>query len=153
MPSRLTQYSRNYYSLTQDEITDLLALCILFSPDVLNDKVFFEETSTFMATNRFLELSAVKSSMLVTGNLLIGGENRRVAKVMTYTRAWLQNNYEQPMRTLLTRELGGYQAAATVRIGGPASRPALQAPPRRYGTNTYSTDNRNTSNGCCCIIL
>lgn len=155
MPRRLTQYSTNYISLTQDEITDLLALCILFSPEILNDKVFFVDNNSFVATNRFLELSSVKSSMLVAGNVLIGGENRRVAKVMTCTRAWLQNNYEQPLRTLLSRELSGYQTSPTVRIGGPPLRPALQAPQPRYGTNTYSNNNRNRSNGnaCCCVIV
>ena len=97
--------------------------------------------------------------MLVAGNVLIGGENRRVAKVMTCTRAWLQNNYEQPIRMLmLSRGISGYQTSPTIRIGGPPLRPALQAPPAqpRYdGTNTYSNDNRNSSNGstCCCVIV
>ncbi len=145
MPRRLTQYS-NYNTLTPDEITDLVALCILFSPDILNDKVFFEDTSSYASTNRFLELSSVKSSILVAENMVIGGQNRRVAKVMTCTRAWLRNNYEQPMRMELPRQIGDYQSSAT--------RPALQAPPRTYyGTHNYSTTTRNNSGGCCCVIL
>jgi hypothetical protein len=152
VPRRLTQYSTTYNRLSQDELTDLLALCILFSPDILNDKVFFEDTSTYGSANRFLELSSIKSSMLVMENVVIGGENRRVAKVMTCTRAWIRNNYEQPMRTVLSSQIGGgYQNSPTVRIGGPPSQPALQAP--RYGTYNYGTPTRNNSGGCCCVIL
>ena len=146
MPRKLTQYSTSYNRLNQDEITDLLALCILFSPQILNNQVFFEDTSSNGSANRFLELSSVKSSMLVAENMVIGGENRRVAKVMTCTRGWLRNNYEQPMRMVLTRPLSGYHNSST--------RPALTAPPRsHYGTHNPSTTNRNNNDDCCCIII
>jgi hypothetical protein len=165
VPRRLTQYSSNYNRLSEDEITDLLALCILFSPEVLNNKVFFEDTSSNGSTNRFLELSSVKSSMLVAENMVIGGENRRVAKIMTCTQAWLRNNYHEPMRRVLSHQIGGYQGSSTQPAltapsrpyygnYNPNTRPGLAAPSRpHYGTYDPIITSRNNSGCCCCIIL
>ena len=155
IPRRLTNFSTNYNRLGADEILALVTYCILFSPDVLNNRVFFRDTSSRGSTNKFLELSSVNSSMLVTENIVIGGQSTRIAKVMTFTDAWLRNNYIKPMDTLLGQR-GSYQNASTSRIGGPARRPALQAPPRvNYGS--YRSLNDNNSNGgsccCCCTIL
>ncbi|XP_028402534.1 uncharacterized protein LOC114525403 [Dendronephthya gigantea] len=140
VPYRLTQHATTYNHLTPDEMTELMALCILFSPDVLKDQVFFYDNSSFGSRNRFLELSAVKSSMLVAGDVIIGGQRRRVAKIMTCTREWLQYYYEQPMAMMLSRRM----------CAAPAYRPAIQAPPPQP-TIYYTPPSRNNS-GCCVIL-
>lgn len=139
VPRKLVTYTTNYNRLSEDDITELLAHCILFSPDVLNDKVFFEDNSQGGSVNKFLELSAVQSSMLMAGNIVIGGQNRRVAKIMTYTRNWMRTYYEEAMVSVLADQLRRREAAHT-----PAIRQrAIQAAPR----------NNSNDDSCCCIVM
>ena len=76
---------------------------MVLSPDVLNGKVFIEDNS--QAGNRFLELSATQNSMLLARGIVVAGQNRRVAKVMTYTRTWMQSNYIDAMAEVLAEQV------------------------------------------------
>ena len=111
---RLTDYN-HYYLLTDPEIDALLALVILFSPDELLGKVFFPDEDCGGRNNQFFELSAVSHMLAVTDNILIGGERKRVAKVMFFKRSWLDNNYLIPLRSFegrLQRLARGLQGRA-----------------------------------------
>ncbi len=81
--NRLKNY-QNYYSLTEAETDALLALVLLLSPDELLNKVFFHSEDCGGKRNQFLELSAVSNMLAVTNNIVIGGERKRVAKVMFF---------------------------------------------------------------------
>ena len=99
---RLTDY-HNYHLLTDPETDALLAMVILFSPDELLGKVFFHDEDCGGWTNQFFELSSVSHMLAVTDNILIGGERKRVAKVMFFQRSWLDNNYFTPLRSFQGR--------------------------------------------------
>ncbi|KAK2553996.1 hypothetical protein P5673_024706 [Acropora cervicornis] len=81
------------------ETDALLAMVILFSPDKLMGKVFFPDEDCGGRTNQFFELSSVSHMLAVTDNILIGGERKRVAKVMLFKMSWLENNYLTPLRS------------------------------------------------------
>ena len=122
---RLTDYT-NYHLLNEPEIDALLAMVILFSPDKLLGKVFFPDEDCGRRNNQFFELSAVSHMLAVTDNILIGGERKRVAKVMFFQRSWLDKNYLTPLRSFegrlqrMVRDLPG--RAATARSHSPTRR-------------------------------
>ena len=99
----------NYSRLTDDDVAALFAHCMLFSPDVLLDKCFFLDSSSSGGVNKFLELSAMQSSMLLAGGVVIAGQNRKVAKVMTFTKEWMERNYLEPMLSI-TGQMAGRRA-------------------------------------------
>ena len=94
---------RNHYLLNESEIDALLALVILFSPDELLGKVFFPSEDCGGRNNQFLELNAVSHTLAVADNILIGGERKRVAKVMFFQRSWMECNYFSPIRSFQGR--------------------------------------------------
>ena len=131
---RLTDYA-NYHLLTDPEIDALLAMVVLFSPDELLGKVFFPDEDCGGGSNQFFELSAVSHMLAVTDNVLIGGERKRVAKVMFFKRSWLENNYFTPLRSFegrlqrMARGLPGRAPTPTP----PRPRPP---PPRRRNSDS-----------------
>ena len=123
---RLTDY-HNYHLLTDPETDALLAMVILFSPDELLGKVFFHDEDCGGWTNQFFELSSVSHMLAVTDNILIGGERKRVAKVMFFKRSWLENNYFTPLRSFQ----GRLQRMARGLPGRAPTPPPPRPPPSR----------------------
>ena len=100
---RLTNYSQ-YSSLSNDEETQLLYLAVLLSPDELIGKVFFPSDELCGdRNNTFYELSKVRSTFAVSSSVFIGGEQKRVTKIMTFKRVWMTNNYIEPLKALNQR--------------------------------------------------
>ena len=122
--NRLSRHEQ-YYSLDDEDIDALLTLVCLFSPDELIGKVFFHSEDCGESNNTFYELSSVTHLMAVSNNVLIGGQRKRVAKVMFFERVWLEDNYFNPMRSFQ----GRLQRLAR---GLPGRAPS----PPRYSTNT-----------------
>ena len=79
--------------LSEEETDALLALVILLSPDELIGKVFFPSEDCRGHSNQFYELSAVSHMLAVADNIVIGGERKRVGKIMFFQRSWMENNY------------------------------------------------------------
>ena len=100
--NRLRNY-KSYYLLDDEEIDALLVLVLLFSPDELIGKVFFHSEDCGGSSNQFFELSSVSEMLAVSDNVLIGGERKRVAKIMFFKRSWLENNYVSPLRSYQSR--------------------------------------------------
>ena len=126
---RLKNY-QNYNSLTDAEIDALLALVILFSPDELLGKVFFPSEDCDGYSNQFFELNAVSHMLAVSDNILIGGERKRVAKVMSFQRSWMEYNYLTPIRSFqgrlqrMARGLPGRAPTPPRALPAPRPRPA-----------------------------
>ena len=110
---RLRNYS-NYASLSREEEVQLLALCLALSPDKLIGSVLFPADNC--GGNKFLELSAVSTNMVVADSFVIGGQRKKVQSIMMFEKSWLERNYINPLKSIVQRR----QA--------PAIR---QAPPRR----------------------
>ena len=147
---RLRDY-RAYYSLSDEEIDALLVLVLLLSPDELIGKVFFPSEDCGGSTNQFFELSAVTNMLAVSSNVLIGGESKRVAKIMFFKRSWMENNFITPLKSFegrlqrLARGLPG-RAPAPSRALPSSSRSRAQPPSRPQPRS-------NTSSDCCCIVM
>jgi len=52
------------------------------------------------ANNRFLEITSTQTKFAASATVLVGGQRRRVTKIMLYERQWLQNNYLGPLERL-----------------------------------------------------
>ncbi len=100
--NRLKNY-QNYYSLSEAETDALLALVLLLSPDELVGKVFFHSEDCGGSTNKFYELSAVSNMVAVADSIVIGGERKRVAKIMFFKMSWMEKNYFTPIRSFRGR--------------------------------------------------
>ncbi|CAF3428789.1 unnamed protein product [Rotaria socialis] len=80
--NRLSSYNSWRY-LSADEIRQLIALCYVFSPDVFEDKVFFNSPALCgNSSNKFYEISQVRNQLLAVSSIVISGQSRRVNKIM-----------------------------------------------------------------------
>ncbi|CAF3991187.1 unnamed protein product [Rotaria magnacalcarata] len=80
--NRLSNYN-NWRYLSADEIRQLIALCYVFSPDVFEDKVFFNSPALCgNSSNKFYEISQVRNQLLAVSSIVIAGQSRRVNKIM-----------------------------------------------------------------------
>ena len=163
---RLRDY-QNYNSLNDSETDALLALVLLFSPDELLGKVFFPSEDLVGSKNEFYELSAISHMLAVSDNIVIGGERKRVAKVMLFKRSWMEDNFLSPIRSFE----GRLQRMARGLPGRAPTPPRALPPPRVCTPPSYRHDrlpNRapvplvrtpliphssSSSSNCCCNIL
>jgi hypothetical protein len=91
----------HYFQLSAYGRTRLITLCLMLSPDTLINKCIFQSDAMCgNMANKFYELAAVRHQFFVAGNILVGGRNRRVQKIMCFKMSWLNNNYFVPLRTL-----------------------------------------------------
>ena len=97
---RLRAYKTNYNSLSSAEVSALLTLCLALSPDKLINSVFFLNKD-INGRNEFFEVSAVSTKLLVSESLLIGGQRKRVQKIMMFKKEWLERNYIQPLKSFV----------------------------------------------------
>ncbi|KAK3584339.1 hypothetical protein CHS0354_017509 [Potamilus streckersoni] len=95
---------QNYFTIIGHDIDRLIALCLILSPDELQDKVIFHnEEICGDSGNKFLELSNLQMRFLVTESMVIGGQNRQVRKIMVFRTIWMKKNFIDPMAHLLLR--------------------------------------------------
>ena len=98
---RLKNY-RNYTSLSDEEEAKLFVLCLALSPDKLIGAVFIP-SEDIDSGNEFFELSAVSTRMVVTDSLLVGGQRKKVRKIMMFKKWWLETYYLEPMKEYAER--------------------------------------------------
>ncbi|CAF1357537.1 unnamed protein product [Rotaria sordida] len=92
---------RNWSSLSYEERRVLLALCLTFSPDVFDNKVFFQSDALCGdRSNKFYKISQVSHQLLAVQSIVIAGRRRQVKQIMTYKMAWMQKNYFNPVQRL-----------------------------------------------------
>ena len=82
------------------EESALLTLCLALSPDKLINSVFFLNED-INGVNKFFEVSAVSTKLLVSESLLIGGQRKRVQKIMMFKKEWIERYYLQPLKSFV----------------------------------------------------
>ncbi len=141
---RATDY-KNYHRLNDDEIDKLLVLCILLSPDELEGKCIFQDDDLCGdCNNNFFKISEIKTSLLVSRSVLVGGESTEVQNIMVYKSRWMIEHYIGPIASF-HRRLQRISNSLQSGNGNP-SRRALPAPSRLQSTDSSSSN-------CCCVIL
>ena len=95
---RLRDY-QYYFYLTKEEEAQLIVLCLALSPDDLVGKIFNEVESSKRG-NLFYEMSAVKTDVIITESILIGGQRKRVQSMMAFTTEWKNYCYTEPLEIL-----------------------------------------------------
>ena len=123
---RLQDY-RNYASLSRTDEAQLLILCLALSPDKLIGSILFpaEDIDLDGFTNQFYELSAINTRLVVAESILIGGQQKRVRKIMMFKKSWIETYYINPLLS--------FERQASQRRALPSTRPAAafnQPPPR-----------------------
>ncbi|KAK3584696.1 hypothetical protein CHS0354_021369 [Potamilus streckersoni] len=97
---RLRNYA-NYY-LTSDEKERLIILCLLLDPDVFINKCILQVDALCQNfDNEFYEITPVNNHLLVAGNVIVAGQNRRVNKIMAFKTEWIAKYYYTPLNALL----------------------------------------------------
>lgn len=98
---RLTNYT-NWEELSIEDQKLLINLCYTFSPDVIEDKVFFHNRELCTQfDNQFYEIHSVHHQQLVAAESIdIADRTYPVAKIMAYKMDWMQKNYLQPLQRL-----------------------------------------------------
>ena len=137
---------QNYYLLNDAETDALLALVLLFSPDELLGKVFFPSEDCGGFNNQFYELSAVSHMLAVADNIVIGGERKRVSKIMFFQRSWMDDNYFTPIRSFQ----GRLERMARGLPGRAPTPPRALPPPRVHTPPSYRHD--NAASRACSIL-
>jgi len=97
---RLRDYG-NYTRLSDEEKGSLLGLCLALSPDKLMGAIFFpcEDLPNF--DNEFFELNAVRTRLVVTEALMIGGQEKKIHKIMMFKKCWVEKNYLGPLKKIV----------------------------------------------------
>ena len=98
--SRFRNYN-NWWSLSFNDIRVLLVLCLTISPDILDNKVFFQSDALCGdSSNKFYEISQVSHQLLAVESIVIAGRRCNVKKIMTYRMSWMRDFYINPIRRL-----------------------------------------------------
>jgi hypothetical protein len=139
---RLRDFNSYYSISTVGEKRALIYCCGLLSPDILEGKCIFNQEGLPDSSNKFLELSKVQTSLAVTSNILIGGQIRRVTKIMLYEMQWLRAYYLNPLRDLI-QEIETPRRAITWET---------RATPSSSSSSYTETRRRNSSSSCCTIV-
>jgi hypothetical protein len=96
---RFRNYS-NYNNLTRQEKRQIFDLCTTLSPSKLDGVIFHRERDCGQFSNRFLELNATRTGVIATESLLIGGQSKKIVKIMQYQDNWMEKYYHTPVREL-----------------------------------------------------
>ena len=95
---------KNFMHMSINDIRLLIVLCYRFSPDMFEDKVFFQsDTLCGDYSNKFYEISQVSHNLLAVSSIVIAGQTQRVKQIMTYKRSWMVDYYMEPMLRLAQR--------------------------------------------------
>ena len=150
---RLRNYRENHSSLSSGEQAALLVLCLALSPDKLVGSIFFPaRDNEFDTQNEFLEVSAVSTRLVVAESILVGGQQRRVRRIMMFEKSWIESYYLQPMLSFAEGSpQESHRALPSPRRPSPPQQPPRwqsQPPPRRPNPPPQPQPSRRSRDGC-----
>ena len=163
---RLTDY-QNYDLLTKDDMVELFKLVLLFNPKIFIDAGIFiidESLLPYDLDNQFYKITDERIGIYVNDEIMIGGRNVKVLKVMVCNEDWLERNYYRPWKNLfeLYDQYKRSQTRIVYYIPPPPPPEPVYTPPKRINTfSSMSYEERpvirkkKESNecGCSCILF
>ena len=163
---RLTDY-QNYDLLTKDDMVELFKLVLLFNPKIFIDAGIFiidESLLPYDLDNQFYKITDERIGIYVNDEIMIGGRNVKVLKVMACNEDWLVRNYYRPWKNLfeLYDQYKRSQTRIVYYIPPPPPPEPVYTPPKRI--NSFSSMSyeetpvirkKKESNecGCSCILF
>jgi hypothetical protein len=135
---RFTNY-HNWSYLSFDERKALVVGCYTFSPDILENKVFFHSNVLCVdSLNEFYTVSQVRHQILAAESIIIAGRARQVNKIMTYKMEWMREYYFEPIQRLASRFTAASERTALVyqpTVYQPTYVPVVVGQPIRQGSS------------------
>ena len=98
--SRYINYSQ-YYLIPDSEIPEIVALALLFSPEIMIKSGIFINEENLDLSNRFLEITGETIGIHANQEIVIGGIVVRVLKIMLFKKNWLINYYFDPLEYIM----------------------------------------------------
>ena len=93
------------WTKTNQEKQKILRVARGFTPNILEDKIFFRVTTLANnSSNKFFEINSSEITVAATDEVFIGGLSKKIHKIMLYKSNWLQTYYYDAIRDL-EREL------------------------------------------------
>jgi hypothetical protein len=87
-----------------NQVWQLILLCYTFSPNVFENKVFFESDAFCgNSPNKFYQINQTSNKLLAVSSIVIAGQTRQVKQIMTYKMSWMKSYYIEPMLRLAQR--------------------------------------------------
>ena len=101
IPSQYRDY-HNYEYLSARERTEVVKLAVLLDPELfIRHGVMIQHDGLCGdCNNEFYEITNTRIGVAVSRSFLIGGQQVRTLSVMTFKRAWMENNYYGPLREI-----------------------------------------------------
>ena len=97
---RLRNYN-SYASLSASETSELVVLCRLLNPRLLNDKcIFHSDEACEDSSNQFFEINAKRTTFAAVQSVMIGSVRANVSKIMCYKMNWLKEYYAEPINEM-----------------------------------------------------
>ena len=98
--SRYINYSQ-YYLIPDSEIPEIVALALLFSPEIMIKSGIFINEENLDLSNRFLEITGETIGIHANQEIVIGGIVVIVLKIMLFKKNWLINYYFDPLEYIM----------------------------------------------------
>ena len=102
---------RNYFNLTQKEKDAVVVIALLFNPEILIDcKVFILDPTLLVGEfdNEFYKITDENIGIHVNEEVMIGGRQVRVLKIMACNENWIRKNYLDPIENINNRKKNVY---------------------------------------------
>ena len=157
----LTDYN-SYYLLTDDEIEILIKTVLILNPKFFVDAGIFILDSYLVPDdmmNEFYEITDNRIGFHINEEIILGGKVVKVLKIMACRNTWLDKNYFNPLKNLLSpEETYPLPPPPPIILYIPPPREPL-TPPNR-GPTTQPRINpispqikpKNICDDCCCSI-
>ena len=126
--SKYTDYERYYYLNTEDE-NIVIAMALICNPKIFIDAGIFlmnDDLLPYDSENEFYKITDERIGIHVNQNIIIGGKNTKVLKIMACKKSWLMRNYFKPIENL------NYRMKKD-----------------EYSSNNYNNYSQNNQRKCC----
>ena len=96
----------NYYRLSTGERKEVVRLAELLDPELfIRHGVMIQHDGLCGDySNEFYEITNTRLGLAVSRSFVIGGQQVRTLKIMTFKRSWMENNYYGPLRQIRANE-------------------------------------------------